>query len=735
MTQFISYTIIFFLLIFSSQVFAKKTLIKTDKDVGAAFLLIGTSSAQAINDLLKSVKNFGKKTNDLSSDQAEFLFAYANYRLDKLRDAEKIFLKISRDDFVVEDYVLYFLADIAYRQGDRRSSGAYLRKMQDLFPDSVLAAKAGLKQADILVDNGNADEARTALNSIIKSEQNDLYKFEANLLLIKSYLLQGDANEALLRLKSLVLLSDDTNKLGAIDKFAKDFDKGVYSSFIKWKESSNIQYQIAETLMDASHWSETILYLEPIVKKYNINTELGYKARKLCARAYYRTHDYKSAIDLLHQLISENKDPKDRLHLLRQLAESCARDSDYEQSIHMWREIAQEYSKSNSAVLSARYSISLLLMDEGKYDEAIKEFRRVLQIPSSGRQRTKTLWFLAWCYYKSGDFDSAIERFDFLLKQGSESKNMRDRLIYWKARSLEQMGKNNESRKLYSDIVEKDRLSYYGILADQRLNGGTSKDLDVVGRLKADKHWKPDISDKNIADNSHLAKALFFDKLNLHSESADEIVRAFLKVENQEDSKLLLWLASRNLTHDIAYRIVRREYASILKSHRCSNSFERFVWEQAYPRAYSPIVESLNKKDKLDTMLVYALMHAESTFRPKVVSPVGAIGLMQLMPTTAKKVSEGLGESTFDAKNLYVPSKNIEYGMAYLNKLSDMFDGNKVAMIASYNAGEEAVSRWIQHGDYSSDEEFIEEIPYSETNLYVKKVLRYYWLMKDLYRR
>jgi len=108
---------------------------------------------------------------------------------------------------------------------------------------------------------------------------------------------------------------------------------------------------------------------------------------------------------------------------------------------------------------------------------------------------------------------------------------------------------------------------------------------------------------------------------------------------------------------------------------------------------------------------------------------------MQLMPTTANRMMGESGDNRIDRRDLYRPAINIMLGTQYLKILDEMFPGNSVAVIASYNAGEEAVARWLANGRMNDIEEWIEEIPYSETNLYVKKVLASYWNYKRLYKK
>lgn len=138
-------------------------------------------------------------------------------------------------------------------------------------------------------------------------------------------------------------------------------------------------------------------------------------------------------------------------------------------------------------------------------------------------------------------------------------------------------------------------------------------------------------------------------------------------------------------------------------------------------------VEKVAPQWGLTTPLVNAIIQTESHFRQDAVSPVGAIGLMQLMPPTAATLVDTLHIGVFTPKKLYDPIWNVTLGMAYLRKLSGLFSRQLVPMIASYNAGEQAVQRWIAQTPLTDVEIFVEEIPYDETYAYVKKVLTLTW--------
>jgi len=151
-----------------------------------------------------------------------------------------------------------------------------------------------------------------------------------------------------------------------------------------------------------------------------------------------------------------------------------------------------------------------------------------------------------------------------------------------------------------------------------------------------------------------------------------------------------------------------------------------------YKTKYSEYVEKYATEYNVDRLLIYAIIKAESNFDDRATSNRGACGLMQLMDGTAREVAnnEVIEYQTEDA--LYNPEKNIMIGTKYYADLKQKFGNDEVAL-AAYNAGSGNVQNWIQQKIIKADGTDIENIPFKETNTYVRKILRDYKIYKRLY--
>lgn len=154
-----------------------------------------------------------------------------------------------------------------------------------------------------------------------------------------------------------------------------------------------------------------------------------------------------------------------------------------------------------------------------------------------------------------------------------------------------------------------------------------------------------------------------------------------------------------------------------------------------YPIKYENFVENYSTKYEVDKNLIYAIIKAESNFNQQAVSNKEAKGLMQLMPQTAEDIAKKLDiEVTKEeiSKKLLEPEFNINLGTKYISNLLAKYSNIELALTA-YNAGSGNVDTWVENGTLMADGSNIENIPYKETNNYVRKILRDYEIYKKLY--
>lgn len=141
-----------------------------------------------------------------------------------------------------------------------------------------------------------------------------------------------------------------------------------------------------------------------------------------------------------------------------------------------------------------------------------------------------------------------------------------------------------------------------------------------------------------------------------------------------------------------------------------------------FPMKYQDEVENASQICDVDEAVIFSVINIESHFNKDVVSPKGAVGLMQVMPSTASDMADEVNLKTYDLKN---PEENILLGTSYISYLCERFENLETAL-ASYNAGPSNVTAWLNNPEYSDDGKTLKKVPFAETRNYLEKFRKNY---------
>ncbi len=162
-------------------------------------------------------------------------------------------------------------------------------------------------------------------------------------------------------------------------------------------------------------------------------------------------------------------------------------------------------------------------------------------------------------------------------------------------------------------------------------------------------------------------------------------------------------------------------------------NIKEIVLQNMYPKKYSEYVEKYSKEFNIDPLLIFSIIKAESNFDADAKSSSGAEGLMQLMESTAAEIANKIDDTSVEKDSLFDPEKNIMIGTRYYSELLNIYNGNMLLALTAYNAGIGNVNKWIEDGRIKNDGSDIENIPYKETNMYVRKIIRNYKMYQSIY--
>ena len=153
----------------------------------------------------------------------------------------------------------------------------------------------------------------------------------------------------------------------------------------------------------------------------------------------------------------------------------------------------------------------------------------------------------------------------------------------------------------------------------------------------------------------------------------------------------------------------------------------------AYPFEHRATIEAVANTNKIPASLVAGVILAESKYKESAESDRGALGLMQLMPETAHWIAEQMNQPKMNDTDIKAPATNIQLGTWYLGYLMEEFNHNEVLALAAYNAGRGHVESWMEEYQWDKNFNDIDAIPFPETRLYVRNVLKYQERYEELY--
>jgi soluble lytic murein transglycosylase len=356
--------------------------------------------------------------------------------------------------------------------------------------------------------------------------------------------------------------------------------------------------------------------------------------------------------------------------------------------------------------------------EAGEIGAASAVYRRVADIFPGTDRAGLSLMRLAGIQYLEGDFRAAAgvwEEYRAAYPRGGRWLEA----TYWAARAYDEIGEGARARTLYQAIRERDPLSYYALLASDRLGVA---------------YWPIPMGPSRPADPAAMARVEdrlravdLLREVGLHREADAEALRIAEAPGPDLETRYAL-----------AEALNARGYA--IRGIRIGQGIEQSVdgmnprlLRILYPFPFQALIEAEAREKGLDPFVVAALTRQESLFTARISSPVGARGLMQIMPQTGAEIARGLGIEGFDPELLFHPEINVHFGTVYLAEQVDRYDGSLPAVFSAYNAGPHRIDAWMAYPEYGREELFTERIPFRETRDYVKILTRNIAVYRGLY--
>lgn len=638
------------------------------------------------------------------------------------------------NDKITQDSPVYYKQGTDfYNKGDYQNAYYNYSKIKRISP---LYPMAIYKQAKSAQNLGDYNTAAYKYDLYLKKATTDIFNESAAYNLAKSYFYLKRFEEA--KEQFLLIKKEKNGKPSKVDFYLallfKRSDKNKSAEYFR----SYLDGVLSGEIEDKS------CALSSAEELSTLGVSLNDDDKKLIGLTYYKNNKYQKSLDYFSKLpmnkywgymvlanhyagnkVVAKKLIEDGLPLYSSSAQEEHLREIYDiytsympgQKVKNW---TQMYKITQTNMLNGNDYVMYKLAGLLSGEKSIELYKEIEEKYPSSDYAPESLWNVFWNeYYVKRNYVLAETLAIKHIKQYENVKS-RTKMIFWLAKVKIKLKKFSEANNILSKLASKYPDDYYGLRAESILN-------------KKNDFWTTD-SNNNITNKEVLGFPISLSNMNIKDLKLINTIFALGDYEvwldaNFDDNKIVeSWFEARKGKKSASV-VLARDTIDAMSS---KPPFLSAAYKLAYPLYYTDEINIESQKFNLDPYLVIALMREESYFNENARSYVNALGLMQLMPSTANFIISKFSVNIPYDKKITDPNVNIFLGCIYLKYLKERFDGNDLYVIAAYNGGEGSVNRWLKTHRTDNDE-FVENIPYDETHNYVKKIFRSYHLYKKIY--
>jgi soluble lytic murein transglycosylase len=413
-------------------------------------------------------------------------------------------------------------------------------------------------------------------------------------------------------------------------------------------------------------------------------------------------------------------------------ARALSRADHDDDAITWYHKVVDAYPRTAWAQ-EAQFLSGWLEFNRGHYREAIAPLEQSLARYPHGKWVDDSLWFLGMSHYFLGEWAAANDKLEALAKMNGALEGGKGE--YWLGRIDQKLGDDARARARYHEVVTKFPFSWYALLAHGRLTELGEK-LGPFGDGDG-KPRGPKLAatvDETLAKDELIRRADELLAAGMGVDAGLELARgehAFLARHDKAQAFAMLldrYVKAGNYNRPWMLAV---SYSGAALDGPPIDDAKRW-WQNAYPRAYRPLVEKYQALGDNPDDYLYSIMRKESGFDPHDISYADAQGLLQMIPPTTLRVAKTLG-IPYDPGKLYEPEYNVHTGSWYIGHLLTKFKKQIPIGAGSFNCGPRPVMKWLdQNGDRDVDE-LVELVPFTQTREYMKKVTENYARYRYLY--
>jgi len=469
----------------------------------------------------------------------------------------------------------------------------------------------------------------------------------------------------------------------------------------------------ASALAEAGRIDATEAELALVAKAPGSPAPIGRTTYLRAFALYSARGDYTKAAELFERAARE--DPESAPQALFYAARSLSRGQLDERAISGYERVSRQFPKTGWAE-QAQYLSARLRFIAGEYLKARALYDAYLaEYGKHARFGTDASYERALCALETDQPLPAAATFERLATRANE-RHLKARLHYLEGLSHALGNQKDKAVAELTEVAQSEPLSFFGLAARARLGIVGAPQPALIAESPAAPHT---------ALNPQLPPDVaVLNRVGLARDAERELSRqesAFSRQYAPRGSEALCEAYGALGVAQRRYRVAQDVVRGVALDSATTDA-NTWAWQCIYPEPYIELVQSAAQRENLNPALVYAVMRQESAFDPHAASEANAYGLLQLIAPTARRIADQLHEP-FVESSLTTPDSNVRYGAHYLAQLSGYFGGNLALVAASYNAGPEAVFRWLSAPEKIGIDAFVARIPFDQTRSYVERVL------------
>lgn len=694
----------------------------------------------------------GAPTDPTDVARARLVIATCDSHLSRWKEAAVGFEAAMARLPLIADTIRYQAARAHFFAHDMDTALALARKVA---PDSIHGADAELLVGDILRTRKKHDGVAAHYQKYISDHPDGIRLAEAHYRLAEALEAAGGADEAAKNYRTITIRWP----VSSWDKKAEDRLAAILPTLSEDQQKQLAQRNAdelityAQALYDANRNPRSAEAFETALEAPGMTPQQACTAAYYLADSWFKERDRAKSGPLFDRAMESCKTAGDIDHAVK----SAYQAGRSYRITHDLPEAADRFAKAEAIAAKNDHSYAddarlrqAEAWDELGKDEKVTELLSAMpKLYPDGDMRAEAMWRLAWRAWTNGKYAEVVG----WLKKQIATKPIEDKYYaegqpqYWLGRAYAKLGKIDESIAAYEDCVRKYPLTYYSLLALNRLRESHPKRFAAltaeIAKQPADYDPKtPDFQFKPRAlyGEPGFRRAIEFLRLGMGWAAESELARLGLTPPDGKhevtdpDEREKLWamafLQDRAGRYQKSHWVTRWHVLGYKRTWPVGANRAR--WEIAYPKAYWDLVAKYAKLHGYPQPLQMAIVREESAFDPLQESWANAIGLTQMIFPTAKRFGKGTGIA-ITRENLRDPEKNVIIGSNFLSFLWDKWNGHTALVPPSYNAGEHAVERWLRaRGDLNVDE-WAESIEGDQARNYSKRVLASYFVYSYLY--